>query len=291
MKKEILLTYCYTDFEDIILYAAFKNISNGYYVDIGANSPVSQSVTKYLYDNKGWHGINIEPLQEEYELLCKDRQKDINLNLGISDKRDKLILYVNGGGSTCVESIFKRKFEEYTKTEMIDVYTLTEILDKYLEKEQDIYFCKIDVEGFEKNVLNGLDFNKYRPFLFCMESTYPNTEEPSYHLWEDILIKNNYSLVFYYGVNRYYADVNCKMYNIIKHNLNADDFLKKNCFDNRKNIKSIFLNKLKSIWHLLPAWIRARAFADFRKNLTLKSRAKKLVSSLKLDCDIKIVIE
>lgn len=52
----------------------------------------------------------------------------------------------------------------------------------------------------------GFDFQKYRPLLFLIESAFPRTILPSYSSWEYILIKNNYSFVYQYSVNRFYVD-------------------------------------------------------------------------------------
>ena len=38
-----------------------------------------------------------------------------------------------------------------------------------------IHFCKIDVEGAEKNVLLGYDCNRYRPNIFMIESILAGT--------------------------------------------------------------------------------------------------------------------
>ena len=81
---------------------------------------------------------------------------------------------------------------------------MANICRKYIPKNGVIQFCKIDVEGGEKNVLLGNDFEKYRPKVFCIEST--RHFIPCHHLWEYILLKNNYSFAFQYKVNRYYID-------------------------------------------------------------------------------------
>ena len=55
--------------EDVLLRREFPDCTNGFYIDVGANDPVWDSVTKHFYD-RGWHGINIEPGLEPYEPLC-----------------------------------------------------------------------------------------------------------------------------------------------------------------------------------------------------------------------------
>ena len=51
------------DLEDLILFAMLRDIREGFYIDIGANDPLIDSVTKFFYD-RGWHGINIEPAKK-----------------------------------------------------------------------------------------------------------------------------------------------------------------------------------------------------------------------------------
>jgi hypothetical protein len=47
---------------------------------------------------------------------------------------------------------------------------LTSILDEYGVEEID--FFSLDVEGFELSVLQGLDFNKYRPKYMLIETSF-----------------------------------------------------------------------------------------------------------------------
>ena len=56
------------NFEDVMLHRALKNIDQGFYIDVGANDPEIDSVTKAFYD-MGWRGINIEPVAEWFEKL------------------------------------------------------------------------------------------------------------------------------------------------------------------------------------------------------------------------------
>ena len=87
------------DLEDFILYCILYDIENGFYIDVGANSPDQISVTKAFY-LKGWHGINIEPLPDKYSQLMEARKRDINLNYGAGAKDESLTFYINDFGST-----------------------------------------------------------------------------------------------------------------------------------------------------------------------------------------------
>ena len=83
---------------------------------------------------------------------------------------------------------------------------MSNICETYVPKGTQIDFCKIDVEGREKSVLLGANFVNYRPKVFCIESTVPLSFRPNYYLWENILIKNNYTFIYSRGVNRFYVD-------------------------------------------------------------------------------------
>ena len=78
----------------------------------------------------------------------------------------------------------------------IEVQSLSKICKKYVPKNVDIQFCKIDVEGNERNVLLGYDFVNYRPKIFCIEATEPGKTIPSHKEWEDILLKMIIHLAF-----------------------------------------------------------------------------------------------
>ncbi|MDT9694257.1 hypothetical protein Q5762_39180, partial [Streptomyces sp. P9(2023)] len=66
------------NFEDVMLWRALGHIENGFYVDIGAQHPTIDSVSKAFYE-RGWSGINVEPVDEYITLLQAERGRDINL--------------------------------------------------------------------------------------------------------------------------------------------------------------------------------------------------------------------
>ena len=71
--------------EDVLLNRVFQGLSDGFYIDVGANDPVVDSVTKLFYD-RGWTGINVEPDENCWRRLDSSRPRDRNLNLGLSDR-------------------------------------------------------------------------------------------------------------------------------------------------------------------------------------------------------------
>lgn len=189
-------------FEDFILFYLFYEITNGFYIDIGANDPNFISVTKAFYE-RGWHGINIEPLPDKFLLLKKFRPRDINLNIGAGKEEKNSTFMIKDEMS----SLLYNKNQKNTTFITIIVNTMKNICNKYVPKGIQIEFCKIDVENSEKDVLLGFDFFHYRPKIICIESLLnPLTHVPFYMEWEEILLKNDYNFAYNYELNRFYYD-------------------------------------------------------------------------------------
>ena len=197
--------------EDIILFLFLYDVKNGFYIDVGANDPIIDSVTNFFY-LRGWNGINIEPLDDKYALLKNQRPRDINLNIVAGKEKGSTTLYIFKGLTTTMKNYSLPGMAQ----KLIKVETMADICKKYVPQGTVIDFCKIDVEGAERNVLLGYDFINYRPKIFCIESTLPLSMTPSYQLFEDVLIKNNYSFIYQYNLNRFYLDNKSNFANILK---------------------------------------------------------------------------
>src|SRR6188472_3604971 len=77
--------------EDLRLARAFPE-RRGAYVDVGAASPTRFSVTKLFYD-RGWSGVNVEPSSYWQEQLERDRPRDLNLAVAISDFTGEITIF------------------------------------------------------------------------------------------------------------------------------------------------------------------------------------------------------
>lgn len=197
--SEPLISYAQNR-EDLILFVLLHKVKDGFYVDIGANDPVIDSVTKFFYD-RGWHGINIEPITFLYKQIAKNRERDINLNIAISNKEGTLELREYGHGkhgwSTLSadikhDHISNKDYKDYK----VRVATLSSIFEKYNVKNID--FLKVDVEGFEYEVLSSNNWKKYKPKVIVVEDTYPEK-------WLDLLLQVGYQEVYHDGLNRYFV--------------------------------------------------------------------------------------
>ena len=73
-----------------------------------------------------------------------------------------------------------------------------------LVPDDDIQWLKIDVEGFEKEVLSGWRESSHRPWIIVIEATYPNTQVDTFQQWESLVLEKGYAFVYHDGLNRYY---------------------------------------------------------------------------------------
>lgn len=192
------------NFEDVILNRALQDVESGFYIDVGANDPIEDSVTKAFYD-KGWSGINIEPEEEFYSKLQIDRPNDINLKLAVSSTQKSIQFYVSQirGWSTTDKNITQDTSRDYllSETRTVEAKSLDEICSQNSVKE--IHFLKIDVEGAEKDVLQSFSF-AIKPWIVVVEATLPNSNIDTSSSWEYILINNNYTFVYFDGINKFY---------------------------------------------------------------------------------------
>ena len=145
------------NYEDVLLNRLFPDRPGGFYIDVGACHPVFHSVTKLFYE-RGWQGINIEPVPRMFELLADARPRDVNLHMGLSNLEGNLTFYEvpdEIGSSTFAEEHaegLRRKGHRLEERSIL-VTTLARVCELYAGETID--FLKIDVESHEREVLEG----------------------------------------------------------------------------------------------------------------------------------------
>jgi FkbM family methyltransferase len=195
--------------EDVRIARAFADRTDGFYIDVGANHPVDLSVTKHFYES-GWTGINIEPLPQMFAQIVRDRQRDINLNIGCSNRHGSLTLYAARGRASGLSTLTAEEVAIHERNGFgfdritIPVTTLADICATHA-RERTIDFMSIDVEGHEREVLEGADFDRFRPRILLVEATRPNTTVPTHDRWEHLIVSHRYLFAAFDGLNRYYV--------------------------------------------------------------------------------------
>ena len=166
----------------------YINYKNGFFIECGANDGINQSTTWYFEKKLKWKGLLIEPIKEIYKDLKKNRsEKNFFFNTALRSfkyKSKKLTLYFNKNDFLTTRSTLdKEKREEI----IVNCDNLTNILDK-INAPKFIDFFVLDVEGDEKEVLNGINFEKYKFKFFLIETG-------EFDEIKKILLKNNYIFI------------------------------------------------------------------------------------------------
>lgn len=139
---------------------------DGYFVDVGAFDGVTLSNTYALERELGWRGVCVEPLPAEFAKLRAVRSPStVCYNVAAASvSGQSLELAVAGMLSGDVTKLTAHAHKpEVRDAERIHVLTLTltEMLDK-ANAPSFIEFMSLDTEGSELDVLQGLDFSRYR---------------------------------------------------------------------------------------------------------------------------------
>ena len=205
--ESVVISYSQNQ-EDVVLFRLVELIPEGFYVDVGAAHPVLDNVTYALY-KVGWHGINIEPMKREADLLREIRPRDITCETAAGDTVGRVTLYAapmeNRGATTADTDLVDKytnagqSFESFE----VDVVRLDQILEE--NNIEIVHILKIDVEGAEKAVLKGASLSKYRPWVLIIEATRPNSTEDVSSEWENLVLEAGYSQTLFDGLNKFYV--------------------------------------------------------------------------------------
>ena len=197
------------DQEDLFINDYFKNIDNGFYLDIGCYHPIKYSNTALLY-NRGWQGINIDMNQTSIDLFKILRKKDKNICAAISSSNKEVTQFidhfyspVNTIDKNFSQKISKRfKIKPFSKRK-IYTNTLNEIIKKKEIQITKIDFLNIDVEGHDYEVLKGINFLNIKPKIICIEID-NHEKNLSKESIQNYLKKFNYKIIKRIGFNAFF---------------------------------------------------------------------------------------
>jgi len=193
--------------EDFLLNEVFQNKRSGFFVEVGCLDGIEFSNT-YFFEKKGWKGVCIEAHNDFIPKLRKNRPHAsiVHCAIGETNKKD-VIFYANKIGSLSTldkneEHRWKKNYRDYFygfEEQVIPMRTLTSVFDELHVTEID--FISLDIEGYEVQALQGLNFEKYSPRVFIIEYKDDNHKAEL----EKILFPAGYKFFSRLGCNLFYG--------------------------------------------------------------------------------------
>jgi FkbM family methyltransferase len=156
----------------------------GTFVELGAYDGLRQSNTAWLEAHRGWRGILVEAIPEAYESCVRNRPRATVVNCACvsDDYSDPTIEMVYAGLMSIVRGARStdeadeawvalgeelQELERYTCT--VPARTLSAVLDEQGLRTIDL--LSVDVEGYEVDVLEGFDLERFAPGHIVVEDS------------------------------------------------------------------------------------------------------------------------
>lgn len=191
--------------EDILVESLFPNGVRSF-IDIGANDGVLFSNT-YKFAKNGARGLCLEPSTTAFKKLTLNHifnRKVVCLHTAISNKNGRIQLEEDGYEST-LSKVIKKKTP---KTIEVPCYTMKKILSKY-PHFSEVDLVSIDVEGHEREVLDGMPSTDFYAKLLIIESDKSEIEELT-----KLRFFNDYRPLISNGINTFFTNNSYKSPNI-----------------------------------------------------------------------------
>ena len=193
-----------SDGEDYILTKILNGINSGNYIDIGANHPVLHSNT-FVFYLSGWKGICVDPIPDLVNKYKFYRPNDIFISAGLSSGTENKSLpfyyYANHPDNSTfdiervkvLESVHNRKPTKILDLPLIGV---DEIFSKFKQScnSEEVHLLSIDVEGFEKMILDSFFLKKIFPWVVCVEELGYVAEDIHGTKINELMKRNGYKL-------------------------------------------------------------------------------------------------
>lgn len=146
---------------EIKILPYLQDINDGFFIEAGALDGLFMSNTKILED-LGWNGLLIEPSYKAYKKCLENRKVDVVHGALVSKDYKEDVVYgdffFDGEDGLGAWSGIHKNLYGLKSVAGSPAYTLDHILEKKGVSKVD--FFSLDVEGYEMEVLKGIDFSK-----------------------------------------------------------------------------------------------------------------------------------
>ncbi|MCT0229472.1 FkbM family methyltransferase [Synechococcus sp. CS-1324] len=195
------------DLEDLILWRALHDVSEGFYIEVGAGDPIAESVSCGFYA-RGWRGVLVEPAADVVIALSQERPEDALEPVALGASSGSLHFFdFKGTAHSCADPLIaaQRVLAGFQLRETeVRLHTLDQIFERHAEGKE-IHWLKVAVEGMEADVLAGWSSLRFHPWIVVVNSLHPTSGADTHAAWEHHLIHKGYSCARFDGVNRFYV--------------------------------------------------------------------------------------
>ncbi|MEO2049548.1 MAG: FkbM family methyltransferase [Pirellulales bacterium] len=165
----------------------YLNFRDGFFIEAGANDGYLQSNTYFLEKERDWRGVLVEGIPELYQRCVLERPNATVYYSALvsSDFQQATVTMHYAHLMSVVEGSLKTAEQQDEHLQAgVDIQHLdgsysidvpAQTLESILDNTQDlpeIDFFSLDVEGYELNVLKGLNLSKYRPKYLLVEARF-----------------------------------------------------------------------------------------------------------------------
>jgi hypothetical protein len=196
------------NFEDVILNRAFTDKKQGFFLDIGAQHPVIDSVSRHFILN-GWNGILVEPVPA-YAILLKEEYPHISVLQKYVGKKGKREMYIVADtGLSTSDELLAQAYKNSglnISNEICEGMTLDEIFE--FIGEVDIDWMKIDAENSEVEILNSWKSENVKPTIVVLEVLDPLHKSQINNEVTELMKSKGYIEVYFDGLNKFFLSKN-----------------------------------------------------------------------------------
>lgn len=163
------------------------NYRGGVYFEVGANDGLRQSNTAYLEKHMNWRGFLVEPIPTLFAECARNRPESVVINAALVSKDfsepfiDVYFSDLMSITGDAKQNLLNREDHLEAGRRFLSVdarlsghrfvapaTTVSKLLDDHGADRID--FFSLDVEGYELEVLKGIDFDRHRPRYFLIEA-------------------------------------------------------------------------------------------------------------------------
>lgn len=171
--------------EDLVVdfILGYVGVTNVSYLDIGAFDPIEINNT-YLFYEKGFKGVLVEPNPVMCEKLRRVRPRDTTLTagIGIADEREADFYQMSDPSWNTFSKAEAEHVVETTKGKIfiekqlkMPLLDINGVMAKHFNGAPT--FVSIDAEGLHFDLVKAIDYTKFRPLVICVETLVSGTTE------------------------------------------------------------------------------------------------------------------